>query len=55
MIRAVAEVTNFTFEDIYNISASDFFFYIAYLNERARRQEIQQKKEEARLRAMRRK
>ena len=54
MIRSVAETTNFNFEDIFRLSALEFFGYLKYINERARRQIIEQKKMEAQARAGRR-
>ncbi len=55
MIRSVAEVTNFNFEEIWQMSAIEFFTYLRYVNEKRRREYLEIKKEEARARAMRRK
>lgn len=51
MIEEVARTTNFTFEDIFRMPAEDFFAYISYINERTRREFLDRKKQEARLRA----
>lgn len=55
MIRSLAEITNFNFEEIFSMRAIEFFMYLRYLNEKRRREYIQAKKEEARIRAMRKK
>lgn len=53
MIQQVAEVTNFNFDEIFRMPAADFFAYVRYINEKRRREYVQMKKDEARLRAMR--
>lgn len=55
MIRSVAELTNFNFEEIFQMQALEYFMYLRYVNEKRRREYLQAKKEEARIRAMRRK
>lgn len=51
MIRDVAKMTNFTFEEVYRLPAAEFFVYIRFINEERRREYVKQMKEQAQMRA----
>ena len=55
MIEAVYDLTKMDFERVFRMPFADFSTYMQYLRIKAEKQYMQQKKEEARLRAMRRK
>jgi hypothetical protein len=51
MIEAVSNLTKFNFDEIFHMPASDFLTYLRFINEKRRREYMQQKKEEAAMRA----
>lgn len=51
MIRDVAQMTNFSFEEVFRIPVADFFVYVRFLNEERRREYVRQMKEQAQMRA----
>ena len=51
MISAVAELTKFNFEEIFQMPAQDFIVYIKFVNERNRREAERQRMEIAKMRA----
>lgn len=51
MIRDVAQMTNFSFEEVFRLPVMDFFVYIRFLNEERRREYVRQMKEQAQMRA----
>lgn len=55
MISVVSDLTKYDFGKVYDMPAMEFFAYIQYINEKRRREYIEAKKEEARIRSMRRK
>lgn len=52
MISEVSELTRFNFEEVFRMPFCDFLGYIKYINEREKRRFLEQKKQEAKMRAM---
>lgn len=51
MMEAVVELTKLNIDQVFRIPATDFFCYIAYINERNRKREMEQRKILAQQRA----
>lgn len=50
-IEAVSETTRLNFYEVERMPAVDFLFYLRYINEKRRRENIARMKEEIRMRA----
>lgn len=51
MVRDVAQMTNFSFEEVFRTPVVEFFTYVRFINEERRREYMRQMKEAAQMKA----